>query len=148
MSEHSDDLAAGWYPDGAGAIRWWTGSAWTEHTTTPAPPAAAAPEVVEPVEPDDGRLLTFASHVAGKNATVVVYPDRVEWTRAGLMTLGRSSSEIIPIRSISSVSAKRGGLVRTVVQVVTTGGKSIDFHVGNRDVERVKTLLSELVLRA
>jgi hypothetical protein len=32
---------AGWYPDGTGSVRWWDGSAWTEHTQPAAQPPAA-----------------------------------------------------------------------------------------------------------
>ena len=27
-----DSIAAGWYPDSAGVIRWWDGKRWTDHT--------------------------------------------------------------------------------------------------------------------
>ncbi|MDN4477224.1 DUF2510 domain-containing protein [Demequina sp. SYSU T00039] len=32
----SESPAPGWYPDGHGALRWWDGSAWTEHVQQPA----------------------------------------------------------------------------------------------------------------
>lgn len=142
-------LEPGWYPDGHGADRWWTGTAWTEHTRPPVPPppSTAPAAAAEPAAAEDGGLLTFASHIAGKNASVTIYPDRLEWTRSGLMTLGRSSHEVVPIRSITSVSSKRSGIARTVVQIVTAGGTTLDLHVGNRDVDRVKSLLRDLTTR-
>jgi hypothetical protein len=39
--------APGWYPDGAGGMRWWDGAGWTEHQHTPpqqpAPPQPPSP---------------------------------------------------------------------------------------------------------
>lgn len=33
-------------------------------------------------------LLQFKSHIAGKNATVTIFPDRVEWSRKGWLGTG------------------------------------------------------------
>ena len=81
-------------------------------------------------------LLQFKSHIAGKNATVAIFPDRVEWSRKGwigtgtkaglaVMTMGMSlaatgirrheDGEIIPISSISHVAKRRGKGLNTVV---------------------------------
>jgi hypothetical protein len=46
MSEQPPLPAAGWYPDGRGAVRYWDGKAWTQHVQPPPsqtpPPAGAA----------------------------------------------------------------------------------------------------------
>lgn len=34
----------GWYDDGAGSLRWWDGTTWTEHTAPGAPTAASGPD--------------------------------------------------------------------------------------------------------
>lgn len=62
MSDQTPQTPAGWYPAEEGRIRWWDGTAWTEHyqdSFVPAPvveptpvvsePVVAEPEVVEPV---------------------------------------------------------------------------------------------------
>ncbi|MGV9298841.1 SHOCT domain-containing protein [Amycolatopsis sp. NPDC003676] len=114
----------------------------------------------------DVLLLQFKSHIAGKNATVQIFPDRVEWERprgvsggkltAGLLTSGvsllatgvrsgRAGTEMIPIKNVSSVTTKRDGLRFTAVKVVTSGN-TIDFRVGHNEAGPIKDLLTELVL--
>jgi len=44
-------LPAGWYPDGAGATRWWDGTAWTEHVAPMAPAVVAEPAPIAPIAP-------------------------------------------------------------------------------------------------
>lgn len=41
---------AGWYDDGSGRLRWWDGTAWTEHTMQ-APPAAPRPDPAPAPDP-------------------------------------------------------------------------------------------------
>jgi len=86
--------------------------------------AVATLAAVEPI-------LTFKSHINGKNADVAVYSDRIEWAREGFLgrgaklalgaaTLGTSllktgvggktqGTEMIPVKSISSVTTERDG---------------------------------------
>lgn len=107
-------------------------------------------------------LMTFTSHIAGKNAKVSVYPDRIEWNRGGLsagkvtaaaLTLGASalvtggvgnkSSEMLLMRSVSSVTSKKA-MMNTIVQVVGAGG-AIDFKCSHAEAERFKQLLLQLI---
>jgi hypothetical protein len=81
--------------------------------------------------------MTFTSHVAGKNANVNIYTDRVEWTR-------RSSSEVIPIKHVSSVTVHRDGF-RQAVKVICSGS-TIDFRVGRGEAEGIKSVLVDLML--
>ena len=107
-------------------------------------------------------LLSFTSHVAGKNARVQVFPDRIEWSRAGLsggkvtaavFTLGASAlatgvrnrdTEMIPVRSVSSVTSKKG-MVNTTVSVITAGN-TIDFKIGHSEADRLKSTLQQLIV--
>lgn len=111
-------------------------------------------------------LMTFKSHIEGKNADVAIYPDRIEWSRgrgvsgkkltAGLLTGGASflatgvrgshaGSEMIPVKNISSVVTKRDGMLYTKV-VVVASGNTIDFRVPHASAPGIKTLLTDLVL--
>jgi len=111
-------------------------------------------------------LLTFTSHIAGKNARVEIWPDRIEWERprgisaakitAGVMTAGMSmlatgvkngktGTEMIPIKNVSSVTTKRDGFLNTIVQVITSGN-TIDFRVSHDEAKNVRALLQQLIL--
>ncbi|MEV8595206.1 SHOCT domain-containing protein [Streptomyces sp. NPDC052012] len=111
-------------------------------------------------------LMTFKSHIEGRNADVAIYHDRVEWARArgmsakkltaGLLTGGASllatgvrssdaGTEMIPVKSISSVVTKRDGLMYTKVVVVASGNK-IEFRVPHDSAPGIKALLTDLVL--
>jgi hypothetical protein len=111
-------------------------------------------------------IYEFTSHIEGKNAKVSVYPDRVEWLKprgvsggkvtAGILTMGlstlatgvkngKSGTEMIPVKSMSSVTTKRDGLMNTLVQVITSGN-TIDFRVSHNEAKQVKEVLTQLIL--
>ncbi|AWE52395.1 MULTISPECIES: SHOCT domain-containing protein [Streptomyces] len=111
-------------------------------------------------------LMTFKSHIEGKNADVAIYHDRVEWSRtrgmsakkltAGFLTGGASllatgvrssdaGTEMIPVRNIASVVTKRDGLLFTKV-VVVASGNNIEFRVPHDTAPRIKSLLTDLIL--
>lgn len=113
-------------------------------------------------------LMTFKSHISGKNADVAIFNDRIEWGRegrfsggkAGLAVMtgglslaakaGRTSSkgagtEMIPIRSISSVTTKKDGLRFWAVSIVTSGN-TIDMRVTKEEADQAKGLLTQLML--
>jgi hypothetical protein len=108
----------------------------------------------------DDPLLEFKSHIEGKNADVAIFTDRVEWAQEGRLTLTRmtgkalsagklsarrgGSSEVIPVKSISSVTVERDGF-RQAVRVICSGN-AIDFRVGRGDADAIKALLTELML--
>ena len=114
----------------------------------------------------DQALYTFTSHIMGKNAKVSIYTDRVEWAvargvsgakvTAGIMTgglsmlatgvkNGKAGTEMIPIKSISSVTTKRDGLINSYVSVITAGN-TIDFRVSHKEAEIVKSTLTQLMI--
>ncbi len=104
-------------------------------------------------------LMTFTSHIAGKNATVSIYPDRIEWDQKGRLTATRmltgaalvghgrkgGGSEMIPIRAISSVTTKKDGMVNWAVSIITSGN-TIDMRVSKPEAEEVKATLTRLML--
>lgn len=106
-------------------------------------------------------LLEFTSHINGKNAKVQVFPDRLEWTKAGLsggkmlagaMTMGLSmlatgisnkDTEMIPVRAITSVTSKKG-MANTTVSVITAGN-TIDFKISHSEADKLKSTLLQLM---
>lgn len=92
-------------------------------------------------------LMNFTSHIAGKNAEVAIYPDRIEWTTAGKRTLAgrQSSSEMIPVRAITSVGAKRDGLRYHAVTIIASGN-TIDMRVSKAEAEQIKQTVTRLML--
>lgn len=108
--------------------------------------------------------MQLTSKIAGKNATVRLYPNRVEWERVGMgagakallgtATLGASliatgvtqkrESEMVPLKSVSHVSSKRDGLSNTKV-ILTTAGGDVELRCSHADakafVAQVNTLL-------
>ncbi|AWB88086.1 SHOCT domain-containing protein [Mycetocola zhujimingii] len=70
----------------------------------------------------------------------------------GLSTLatgvrnGKTGSEMIPVKNITSVTTKRDGMLNTVVQVVTSGN-TIDFRVSHAEAAQIRGILNDLILR-
>lgn len=113
-------------------------------------------------------ILEFTSHIAGKNAKVRLFTDRVEWERVGRMgsaskatlgvfTLGASlavtgvgrkrETEMVPIRSISGVSTKKDGPLNTRVVLGTPAGE-LGFRISHREAERFASEVRRLILEA
>ncbi len=110
-------------------------------------------------------LYSFTSHIDGKNAKVEIWPDRIEWERKavsggkvalGLITLGASTlvtgvrgknTDMIPIRSVSAITSKKGLGLNTVVIVATAAG-AVEFRTSHKEAEQVKTLVQRLMLEA
>lgn len=113
----------------------------------------------------DTPLYKFTSHIDGKNAIIRVYADRVEWERprgvsgakvtAGIMTAGlsvlatgvkngKTGTEMIPVRSITSVTTARDGMLNSKVSIITSGN-TVDFRVSHKEAETVKATLIQLI---
>ena len=113
---------------------------------------------------DDRCLLEVTSHVDGKNAQVRVYPDRVEWSRKGMSggakaalgvatmglslaatgVKGRGGSEMIPIKSLTSVTTKRDKFQWNVTLIAS--GNTIEMRVSKGEAEELKRTLTQLML--
>lgn len=107
-------------------------------------------------------LLEITSHIDGKNAQVRVYPDRIEWERgksvsagkltAGVLTGGMSllatgvgtrkgaGVEVIPMRSITSVTQRRDTMANDVVSVITAGN-TIDMRCSKAEAGRLRQMI-------
>jgi hypothetical protein len=99
----------------------------------------------EPTHTDGAPLLQFTSHVAGKNARVAIYPDRIEWERLSWVTLaGRKDTNLIPVRHIQGITTQKAGLAFTTVRVATAGDAT-EFRVTKREAEQVRSTLLRLM---
>lgn len=116
---------------------------------------------------DQNVLHQFTSHIDGRNAQVKIYVDRIEWVRprsiskgkmlTGVATMGLSlaatgtkgsksgGTEMIPVKSISSVTTGRDGLLNSKVSVIVSGN-TVDFRISHSETEIVKSVLTQLIL--
>lgn len=148
---------AGWEPDPAWGPPPYGWQLWVEDRPTPTPQYQPMPQQMPMGE---RPLMTFKSHVAGKNADVTVYPNRVEWKRTdhlgtggkvalGAMTMGlslaatgvrgRNDQDMILMKAIQSVTSKNSGM-QTLVSVTASGGV-IEFRCSRAEADRFKQLL-------
>jgi len=157
----------GWYPNGEHWETYWNGQRWTDLHRPVGRPRQPGGQAESLIHSDPARpLLTFSSHIEGRNALVSIYPDRVEWIKrrgmsgarvpARIMTVGRSmiasgapkradaETEMIPVRSISSVTTRRDGFLNTVVSVVASCS-TVDFRIAHKEAEQVKNTLIDLI---
>ena len=88
-------------------------------------------------------LYEFTSHIEGKNAQVRLYRDRIEWSRRRLLG-GSAGAQMIPLRTVGSVSTKRDGMFNTLVQVASASGV-VSFRVSHAEAATVMTTLNRLL---
>jgi len=96
-----------------------------------------------------GILFEGISHDSGRNAKVTLYTDRLERVQeAKLTSLSRAKQdvEVTPVRAISSVQAKKDGMMYTKVTAFASGN-NIDFRFGHSEAQRFKDALMQLVLQ-
>ena len=104
---------------------WWQ----AEGVTSDQPPLEE-PDQPPVEEPEGGPvpLVEALSREDGKNSTVRVYPDRIEWIKQmSISSVPRSRSDppVIPIDAVAGVKAKKDGplftkvLLRTALGTVT-----------------------------
>jgi hypothetical protein len=94
-----------------------------------------------------GIVFQGTSHDEGRNAQVSLYRDRIERVqeRSRLSLSGaRQDTEVTPIKSVSSVQAKKDGF-RTRVTVFASGN-TIEFRFGHDEAQRFKDAVMSLVL--
>ena len=111
----------------------------------------------------ENPIYEVTSHIEGKNARVRIYPDRIEWERgkslsggkmtAAIITFGMSAAvtggvssrkgsgtEMIPMRSISSVTTRHDTFSNDVVSIVTSGN-TIDLRCSRAEAAQLKSLI-------
>ena len=99
----------------------------------------------------EGALWRGVSHDAGRNSIVTLYRDRIERTKptsrmslTGMLAGGPEDVEVIPMKSVSSVQARRGAWYHDVT--VFASGNTIVFSVDAADAEQLRTLIMEQIL--
>ncbi len=100
-----------------------------------------------PLSQQQDLIMRVMSRDEGRNAIVSVYPDRIERVKEkafGALSRVRQDTEVIPIRSVSSVQAKKKG-IRTNVTVYASGN-NIDFRIAHAEAQRFKDAITQLVL--
>lgn len=106
-------------------------------------------------------IIEVKSHVKGKNADLRVYPDRVEWSVArksavkvigAIASMGASAlvtgvngsktrgSEMILMRSISSITTKRDSMLNSIVTIIAPGN-TVDIRVSHAEAEQIKQIV-------
>lgn len=120
------------------------------------------------VERMSDLILHTKSRIAGKNADVHIYSNRIEWSKMphgtgvnitaivlafctafiSLIWLRPSfkvqETETIPASKISSVQTKKDGPVNTIVTVVTSGA-TIEFRTSHDKAQMISRTLSSLI---
>lgn len=105
----------------------------------------------------DAPLMSFTSHIDGKNATITLYGDRIEWRRKSIMSTGakaalgaatmgmsllatgvkgKDEGNMVLIKAVQGVTTKKG-LMNTQV-TVSAGASSVAFNCSHGEAEGFK----------
>jgi hypothetical protein len=152
-------IAPGYYPNGKGQNQWYDGSGWVPDKFQDPAEAEAQNAATAADAAARKPLYAFTSHNEGKNAKVEIWADRLEWERksmnafkvltgAGFVTGFRNkNTDMLPMRSITSVTAKKGIGINTVITIHSAAGE-LDFRVGHKEADKIRGLLNRLILDA
>lgn len=116
---------------------WWQ----AEGVTIDQPPLEE-PDQPPVEEPEGGPvpLVEALSREDGKNSTVRVYPDRIEWIKQmSISSVPRSRSDppVIPIDAVAGVKAKKDGPLFTKVLLRTSLG-TVTFRMHHPQALQVR----------
>lgn len=95
-----------------------------------------------------GALFAGMSHEGGRNAHVTLYDDRIERVkeRSRLsMSSAKQDTEVTAIKSVSSVQAKKDGMLFTKVTAYASGN-NIDFKFRHDEAQKFKDAIMSLIL--
>ncbi len=110
--------------------------------------AAKAPESETARKVAGGILFEGTSHDPGRNAKVTLYADRLERVRQAKLTSlssAKQNVEVTPTRSITSVHAKKDGVMFTEVTAYASGN-NIEFRFAHKEASKFVDVLMSLVL--
>lgn len=100
----------------------------------------------EGVDPS-GMVIEALSREDGKNATIRVYPDRIEWIRAeSISSLPRPKNEppVIPMGTVTSVKARKDGPLFSKVVLRTEAGTFV-FRMYSPQAVEVRNAIAGLL---
>jgi hypothetical protein len=95
----------------------------------------------------DGVLFVGKSHDPGRNADVTLYSDRIERVKErsiASLSKARQDTEMTPVRSVTSVQAKKEGFFTRVT--VYAAGNDIQFRFRHDAALQFKDALQALLL--
>jgi hypothetical protein len=111
-------------------------------------PPPIPPRLPQPAAVGGAPLFTGTSRGEdGRNSTVTLWPDRIERVKArslGSFSKANQDHEVTPVKSISSVQAKKDGF-RTKVIVYATGNEIV-FRLPHDDAVKFRGHLLDLML--
>lgn len=94
-----------------------------------------------------GALVVAESHDEGRNAVVVLFPDRITRTRPrkiGSLVRTHQDMEVTPIKAVSSAQVERDGILRSKVTVYASGN-TIVFRLGHDDAHALAAEIMRLI---
>lgn len=95
-----------------------------------------------------GAIVQLKSHEDGRNSDVTLYRDRIERVRQkkiGSLSRAKQDAEVIPMRAVSSVQAKKDGFAFTKVTVFASQN-TIEFRLRHDDAQRFKAAITDLIV--
>lgn len=95
----------------------------------------------------EGPVFVGQSHESGRNATVTLWPDRIERVKAasfGSLSRAKQVVEVTPIRAVTSVQTKKDGFFTKVT--VFASGNNIDFKFGHSEAAAFREAIQRLIL--
>jgi hypothetical protein len=95
-----------------------------------------------------GAIFVGMSHESGRNAKVTLYRDRIERVKERSrvsMNSARQDTEVTAIKSVTSIQAKKDGMVFTKVAVYGSAN-DIEFRFRHEDARKFKDAIMRLIL--
>ena len=92
-------------------------------------------------------ILTFKSNNRKRISTVTVWPDRIEFRTPSIWGKKRPDDafEVIPARSITSVTVEKATIGRSKI-VVVASGNTIDLEVTKGEAAGIREVLASLMM--
>lgn len=107
-------------------------------------------------------LMTFSSHIDGRNARVTLYPDRIEWQKPGRSWVGpiivacltaaislifyrgtRGSTDMMLLKAVQGVTTTPSGMQTLVA--VSGSGQSLAFRCSKPEADAFKARVLSIV---